>query len=234
MPRKPRSESQFQIYNQPVQRAVVPSGTYTAAAAGRTVLQEGQITAAWNALDALVPTAEASAATGVAAGPAMRTATQNAYVLHPSPARWGSCVEEQLNGLDAAWNHQVALAGSRPDYGQTFGGIITYADLTTPTQAGPAGNHITTKLQTANILAGAAVAADITYTGGAAAPAAVPAWRVAAFGARQRHYASANGIGDAEYNPWAEENHVPSEADIWGWTQAQCNNYVATVDTEGL
>ena len=218
-----------------VQMAISRSATYSAASTGRSVVQVGQIDAALNTLHGLVPTAEANATAGVALAPAARTATQNAYVNVPNAARWGSCVEEQLNLLDAAWAHQHVLPGSRPDYYLNVGGIDTFTDLTTPAAAGMTGNHITGKLATANIAANAAVGADITYTGGAAVPPAVEVWRQAAFDARQNHRLARGEIGggEVEYNAWADENAAPSEQDIWAMDQAECEEYADTV-ADGL
>ncbi|MFX8782138.1 hypothetical protein ABTM76_19795, partial [Acinetobacter baumannii] len=85
------------------------------------------------------------------------------------------------------WQQQVLLDGSRPDYKMTAGGIDTYADLTTPAEAGITGKHITQKLQTANVLRGAVVAADITYGAQQVQPAEINAWHLTAFRAQQLH-----------------------------------------------
>lgn len=214
----------------PIQMAVSRSGIYTTAAANRTQVQAEEITQAWNELDALVPEAEQNATEGVQEqDPANRTPTQNAFVQNNSAALWGSCVEEQLNELAENWDQQVPLANSRPDYRMNAGGIDTYADLTTVAQAGVAGDHITEKLQRSHINAGQAVAADITYGGQQAQPAQMEDWRLAAFGAKQLHDASVNGNGDGEYNEWAEENEVPDNETIWGWSQEECVEYTTNV-----
>ncbi|WP_248800175.1 hypothetical protein [Pseudomonas sp. MWU13-2105] len=232
-PARPTSQLSIPANQAPIQRAVSRSGTYTAAAALRTAAQTQQINAAWSALDGLVPQAVQDATTGVQAAPANRTHSQNAYAANQTPALWGMCVEEQLNNLvGATWDQQVNLGGARPDYGQVFGGIQTYADLTTAAQAGPVGNHITGKLTAINLNPGLAVAADITYGGAQGQVAQLPQWREDTFGARQRHRASSAGNGDAEYNPWANDNPVPSMEQVWQWTQAECATYVASVNRE--
>ena len=109
----PRQRAGIAAESGVVQMAVSHSGTYSAVSTGRTAPQTLAINTALNTLDGLVPTAEANATIGVALAPAARTPTQNAYANLPNAARWGSCVEEQLNALDGAWGHQHQLPGSR-------------------------------------------------------------------------------------------------------------------------
>jgi hypothetical protein len=212
------------------QRAVVNSAYYTTGSTGASLANAGMMTAALNTLNGLVPTAEANAQAALLLAPMFRSASQNAFVNAPNPTTWGTCVEEQLNVLDGAWTHQMPLAGSRPDYHMNVGGIDLYADLTTPGQAGITGDHITGKLWTANVPANDAVAADVTYTGGVAAPPAPPLWRVTAFAARQHHQAARGIRGDGNYSDWARRNPVIAAQALWHLNQLQCIAYTNQVN----
>lgn len=128
-----------------VQRAVSPSAMWAPNAAATALI---------TTLDGLIAGAEQAASQQVQnlVPVAVHTPTQAAYMYNPTPALWGSCVEEQLNTLALAggWTTQWPLRGAVPDYGRLLpGGGIVFADLTSAQQAGPGGNHITVKLNTA-------------------------------------------------------------------------------------
>lgn len=145
-----------------LQRAVSASATYVPQAAALNAI---------NDLDAEIPGAEQAAAAQVLHPPGgIHTPYQANYIRNPIPMTWGYCVEEQLNpeAQNLGWSTQQVMPNARPDYYRKLGNINVFADLTTATQAGPAGNHITSKLQaTAHNYHNAAnwQAADITHTG---------------------------------------------------------------------
>lgn len=232
-----------------VQRAVVRSAVYSTASTNRNPTQIAAINQALTALDAQVPTAEARAVTDLRRASGARNASSESYIRAQTPARWGYCVERQLNSLAQGWHLQHSLASSRPDYHMRKGGTDLYADLTTVAQAGAAGDHVTGKLGASSIDPRTAVGADITYSqpmptialpGAAAAPAAAnvvvlklhPVWRQAPIRARQRHQFARGGFSrnaDSEYNAWAMNNRVPSHVQILKMNKTSCQNYAKKV-----
>lgn len=107
------------------------------------------------------------------------TPHQANYINKKTHKEWGYCVEEKLTQLVRAnlsnWTTQKQLRGagsqgSRPDYwklipvnGQQ---VDVFVDLTTVTEAGQSGNHITKKLDTAKSYGetvGNWQAADVTH-----------------------------------------------------------------------
>lgn len=151
----------YQFTLNPIQLAVSPSATY---APGANELNEIAN------LDGQIAAAELAAQNRVTNAPIgyVHTPTQAAYMANPNAAGWGYCVEEQLNLLapGLGWSTQYPLANSRPDYHKLVGGQQVFVDLTSLAQAGPAGGHITAKL---NISAPNGIApanwraADITH-----------------------------------------------------------------------
>lgn len=128
----------------PVQRTVVDSVVYV----------PNQGAAAIAALDGQIASSETKASRAVRNIGLPRnyvhTPHQAAYMRHPTPRGWGNCVEEQLNpkARRRGWSITNLGHGANPDYKMIVNGATVWADLTTATEAGAGGNHITGKLQT--------------------------------------------------------------------------------------
>jgi hypothetical protein len=229
----------YQGSEKPIQMAVSHSATY--APGGASV---GEIAA----LDGLVPAAEAAANTDVMApiGGYVHTPSQAAYMLNPTPARWGCCVEEKLNitapGL--GWTNQWPLPGSRPDYRKVVGGNKIYVDLTSALQAGVGGNHITAKLITGaqGVPKPHWHGADITHAslhplGGIGA--VVPNTNGPVTHLHMLHFQNFRGYLDNPHGNWTPfiENllqyygHVTTPTFTQVWNLAQRNLFVARAQT---
>lgn len=150
-----------------VQRAVSSSATYAPGTAALALITE---------LDHEVSSAEDLAEEELEnPTDGLHTAVEAAYLNNPSDRAWGYCVEAHLNAIAAGfgWATQHRLLGSRPDYHRTIPGPAgqrteVFADLTTVYEAGLHGDHVTTKLMTADpnlAQVGAWQAADITHSG---------------------------------------------------------------------
>lgn len=141
-----------------VQRAVSPSASWSPAGTEAGLIQQ---------VDAKIPLAEAAAARAVKKATGTKTARQANYIQAPSPRTWGYVVEEKLDAelAGTAWSTQHRLLGARPDYFQRSNGIEVYVDLTTASQAGIGGNHITEKLDNAGFLSpdNTVAAADVSH-----------------------------------------------------------------------
>jgi hypothetical protein len=141
--REPNREhvNPLQSASDTIQMVVSPSATYVP---GPNELNEIAN------LDGQIAAAEVTAQNRIANPPMgyVHTPTQAAYMANPTAAMWGYCVEEQLNQLapGLGWATQYPLANSRPDYHKAVGGQQIFVDLTSAAQAGPAGGHITAKL----------------------------------------------------------------------------------------
>ena len=143
-----------------IQRAVSASASWPPAHGGVEATRIQQ-------LDALIPNAENAGAAAVATNTGFKTPRQANYIQNPSARTWGYVVEEKLDPLAqaAGWSTQHRLLGARPDYYRQSNGIESFVDLTSATQAGLGGNHITDKLDNAGFMSPnpAVVAADVTH-----------------------------------------------------------------------
>jgi hypothetical protein len=143
-----------------VQRAVSASASWPPAHGGVEATQIQQ-------LNALIPNAENAGTAAVATNTGFKTPRQANYIQNPSARTWGYVVEEKLDPLAqaAGWSTQHRLLGARPDYYRQSNGIESFVDLTSATQAGLGGNHITEKLDNAGFMSPdpAVVAADVTH-----------------------------------------------------------------------
>ena len=123
------------------------------------------IIAAWNELDNDLTVAIAEAIAGVQGG-GPYTPHQKQYLMRPTAANWGYCIEEKLNDKagDNDWGTQEVLGGSRPDYHKEIDSTHVFADLTTDRESGGIGLHIWEKLKKCRNTYAGSVGADVTYT----------------------------------------------------------------------
>jgi hypothetical protein len=160
-PKASNAGAQRREVRAPVQLAVSNSATYPPSHVASIHI---------NTLNGMIPAAYRQAQVNLINPPGgVHTPHQAVFLNKPIAMNWGYCVEEQLNAMAVGngWRTQYVLSNSRPDYERELvPNTHLFVDLTSVTQAGVGGNHITNKLQVSKKPVGDTwEAADITHNG---------------------------------------------------------------------